>query len=120
MRRDESSVSRYGAGPPDQGDAGGGDLRPRRANCFLAEYWVPLWNERFTVDPRDAFDAHRPLPPGIDLEGLFAETEIRKVAHDFTIRFKNRYWQIREREALDVLPGAESFVSIAPRSSSTI
>ena len=77
------------------------------ANRFLAGYWVPFWNERFVVEPRDALDAHRPLPPGIDLEALFAETATRKVARDFTIRFKNRYWQIPEREARGIRPGAE-------------
>ena len=80
------------------------------ANRFLAECWVPFWNERFAVEPRDARDAHRPLPPGIDLEALFAETATRKVAHDFTIRFKNRYWQIPEREACGIRPGAEVVV----------
>ena len=80
------------------------------ANRFLAEYWVPFWNERFAVEPQDTLDAHRPLPPGIDLEALFAETETRKVARDFTIRFKNRYWQIPEREARGVRPGDEVVV----------
>lgn len=80
------------------------------ANRFLADYWVPFWNQRFAVEPRDALDAHRPLPPGIDLEALFAETETRKVARDFTIRFKNRYWQIPEGEARGVRPGAEVVV----------
>ena len=44
-------------------------------NRFLADFRVPFWNERFTVEPQDALDAHRPLPPGIDLEALFAETK---------------------------------------------
>ena len=77
------------------------------ANRFLTEWWTPFWNERFTVASRDPVDAHRPLPSGIDLEALFAETETRKVARDFTIRFRNRYWQIPEREATDFDPGAE-------------
>lgn len=80
------------------------------ANRFLAEHWVPFWNERFAVEPRDVLDAHRPLPPGIDLEALFAETATRKVARDFTIRFKNRYWQIPEGEARGIRPGDEVIV----------
>ncbi len=80
------------------------------ANRFLADSWVPFWNERFVVAPQSALDAHRPLPPGIDLEALFAETETRKVARDFIIRFKNRYWQIPEREARGVRPGDEVVV----------
>lgn len=43
-------------------------------------------------------DAHRPLPPGVDLEALFAETETREVQRDLTIHFRNLYWQIGERE----------------------
>ena len=80
------------------------------ANRFLADRWVPFWNERFTVRPRESRDLHRPLPPGIDLEALFAETQTRKVARDFTLRFRNRYWQIPEREARDLGPGAEVVV----------
>lgn len=83
---------------------------PDSANRFLADYWLPFWNERFAVEPHDALDAHRPLPPGIDLEALFADTETRKVARDFTIRFKNRYWQIPEREARGIHPGDEVVV----------
>lgn len=80
------------------------------ANRFLADSWVPFWNKRFVVEPQNALDAHRPLPPGIDLEALFAETETRKVARDFIIRFKNRHWQIPEREARGVRPGDEVVV----------
>ncbi len=80
------------------------------ANRFLADSWVPFWNKRFVVEPENALDAHRPLPAGIDLEALFAETETRKVARDFIIRFKNRYWQIPEQEARGVRPGDEVVV----------
>lgn len=80
------------------------------ANRFLAGWWVPFWNERFAVEPRDPEDAHRPLASGADLEALFAETETRKVARDFTIRFGNRFWQIPEGEAAGIVPGAEVIV----------
>ena len=80
------------------------------ANRFLADSWVPFWNKRFVVAPQSALDVHRPLPAGIDLEALFAETETRKVARDFIIRFKNRHWQIPEREAYGVRPGDEVVV----------
>ena len=69
------------------------------ANRFLAERWVPFWNERFAVEPAGSGDAHRPLPAGVDLEAVFAETEQRVVANDFTVRFRNRYWQVPRAEA---------------------
>ena len=80
------------------------------ANRFLQDYWVPFWNERFTVEPADPRDAHRPLPADADLEALFAETERRVVARDFTIRFAKRRWQIPEREAGGIAPSAEVIV----------
>ena len=80
------------------------------ANRFLRDYWVPFWNERFAVEPADPRDAHRPLPAGVDLEALFADTETRVVGRDFTIRFANRRWQIPEREAGGIVPSAEVVV----------
>ncbi|MCY3763161.1 MAG: ISNCY family transposase [Gemmatimonadetes bacterium] len=82
------------------------------ANRFLAEWWTPFWNERFAVAPRDPVDAHRPLPPGVDLDALFAETETREVRRDFTIRFRNAYWQIPEREGAHVAPGSKVVVEL--------
>ncbi len=78
------------------------------ANRYLEERWVPFWNERFTVAPADPLDAHRPLPQDIDLEALFAETDTRVVARDFTVRFENRFWQVtaRDAEAAGVAPGS--------------
>ena len=52
------------------------------ANRFLAERWVPFWNERFAVEPAVSGDAHRPLPREVDLEAVFADTEGRVVAND--------------------------------------
>ena len=69
------------------------------ATRFLAECWIPLWNERFAVAAADPRDAHRPLPPGSDLEALFAETETRVVGRDCTGRWKNGFWKIPEAQA---------------------
>ena len=81
------------------------------ANRFLAEWWTPFWNERFTVVPRDPVDAHRPLPSGIDLEALFAETETRKVAA--TSRSASRSGTGRSRS------GKPGTCAPSPRSSSS-
>ncbi len=69
------------------------------ANRFLAERWIPFWNARFAVAAAEPGDAHRPLPPEVDLEALFAETATRTVARDYTVRWKNEFWQIPEAEA---------------------
>ena len=82
------------------------------ANRFLEEHWIPFWNARFAVAAAEPGDAHRPLPPDVDLEALFAETERRVVGRDYTVRWKNGYWQIPEAEAqaAGVRPGVRVVV----------
>ena len=74
------------------------------ANRFLEETFVPFWQERFTVAPTEPVDAHRALPEGVDLLRIFAETEQRVIGHDFTFRYKNRFYQIEERDAQPKMP----------------
>jgi hypothetical protein len=74
-------------------------------NRFLDEVYIPFWNQRFAVEPADPRDAHRPLPKKADLERLFAETQTRTVAHDFTIRYKNHRLQIPKSQARRIQPG---------------
>lgn len=75
------------------------------ANRFLDEVFLPFWEERFTVEPREQADAHRALDD-IDLMRLFAETDERVIREDFTFRYRNVYLQIEEREAEPRMPGS--------------
>lgn len=74
------------------------------ANRYLSEAYVPFWNERFVVDPAEPGDLHRPLPSEVDLFGLFAETEVRRVINDFTFRYKNQRFQIPKALAGTIKP----------------
>jgi hypothetical protein len=74
------------------------------ANRFLQEVFIPFWKRRFTVEPEEATDAHRPLPSDVDLNALFAETETRVLREDFTFRYRNEFWQIEAAEAKDLRP----------------
>jgi hypothetical protein len=73
-------------------------------NRFLEETYIPYWNERFAVQPAESEDAHRKLEKKADLDALFAHTLTRSVGHDFTIRYKNRRWQIPKRQARGIRP----------------
>lgn len=88
------------------------------ANQFLEEVFIPFWDERFSVEPLESVDAHRPLPDGIDLMRLFAETEERVIAHDFTFRFQNRFYQIEAHEADGAMP--KSRVTLEQRLDGTL
>ncbi len=75
------------------------------ANRFLEQEFIPFWEACFTVEPMTAVDAHRPLPEGVDLLRLFAETEERVIRQDFTFRYRNQHYQICEHEAEPAMPG---------------
>lgn len=74
------------------------------ANQYLEDFWIPFWNQRFAVKPVEPRDRHRPLPKRARPEVLFAETWTRVVTNDFTIRYKNRRYQIRKEEARSIRP----------------
>jgi hypothetical protein len=76
------------------------------ANRFLEAVFLPWWQTRFTVAAASDVDAHRPLPPELDLDRLFAHTEQRVVARDFTIRYKLRCLQIEPAQAHPSMPGS--------------
>lgn len=62
------------------------------ANEFLKE-WMPSHSERFEVEPTRAASAHR-VAEGLELGAIFAWHDERKVNNDFTIRFKNGWYQL--------------------------
>jgi hypothetical protein len=80
------------------------------ANRFLDEVFLPFWEERFTVEPREPADAHRPLDKDIDLMRLFAETDERVIREDFTFRYQNVYFQVEAAEAEPRMPGSRIMI----------
>jgi hypothetical protein len=81
-------------------------------NRYLEDVYIDYWNERFAVEPAVARNAHRKLPKKADLEALFAKTVTRSVGNDFTIRYKNRLWQIPKHQARDIRPRHKVTVEI--------
>jgi hypothetical protein len=69
------------------------------ANRFLEDRFLAWWETRFTVAAASDVNAHRELPPELDLDCLFAQTEQRVIARDFTIRYKRRCLQIEPAQA---------------------
>lgn len=56
-----------------------------QANQFLKNVFIPNFNEKFSVAPRDLKKNYRPVHPTINLENIFCRKEQRKVsaAHSF-------------------------------------
>jgi hypothetical protein len=64
-------------------------------NQFLEQY-LPLYNKRFSVCPREKDDVHRPLPRGIDLDAILCIKTERTLRNDFTVAHNHRLYQIEE------------------------
>jgi hypothetical protein len=63
------------------------------ANAVL-ERLLPEHNRRFGKPARQPTDAHRPLGRDHDLAAILSIQEERVVANDYTIRFRNRFYQL--------------------------
>jgi hypothetical protein len=75
------------------------------ANRFLQERYLPEHNTRFAVEPANPTDAHRPLLPTHNLEAILSVQTTRTIERDFTIRLKNRFFQLRPEQPVRLRPG---------------
>lgn len=68
------------------------------ANKFLEEEYVADFNKRFSVIPAKDTNLHRPLTEHdkANLEKIFSIQSARLVKNDFTIQFKNNWYQLDE------------------------
>jgi transposase len=64
-------------------------------NRFLAEY-LPVYNKRFSVRPREKDDLHRVLPKGMDLDAILCMKTERTLRNDFTVAHNHKLYQIEE------------------------
>ena len=55
---------------------------------------IPVHNRRFGRSPHKANDAHRALGAKLRLESILSIQDARVVANDYTIRFRNRFYQL--------------------------
>jgi hypothetical protein len=75
------------------------------ANKFLEEVFIPEFNAKFAVVPAKQDNLHRPLSESekISLSSIFSVRSARKVNNDFTIQFKNQWFQLEAAQPLTVL-----------------
>jgi hypothetical protein len=64
-------------------------------NQFLEEY-LPLYNKRFSVCPKEKDDFHRPLPKGVDLDAILCIKTERALRNDFTVAHHRKLYQVEE------------------------
>ncbi len=68
------------------------------ANTFLKEIFIPKFNKQFAVLPKKETDLHRKLTLEKikELPAIFSRQSERIVCNDYTVRFKNSYYQLQE------------------------
>jgi len=77
---------------------------PKEGNSFLKEVFLPKFNNRFTVSPKKEGDVHKSLSQ-IDkknINRIFSVQAKRRVNNDFTIQFKNNWYQLTELQPITI------------------
>lgn len=89
------------------------DVKKRdEANHFICKKYIPDHNKRFSVPAKDENDAHRPLSDDIraKLSSIFSIQSKRKVNNDYTIQFKNQWFQLEAKQKTAVYKRDEVIV----------
>jgi hypothetical protein len=75
-----------------------------KANKFLKDFWTDDYGRRFAVKPKSGTDLHRKLTAkeAANLDAIFSVQSTRKVKNDFTVQFKNRWYQLAEKQPATV------------------
>jgi len=76
------------------------------ANRFLDLTFLPQWNQRFTVTPRQVGDAHRRLEREHRLEQILSVRVARTVAPDYTVKWQGQRWGVPREAVCAGLRGA--------------
>jgi hypothetical protein len=66
------------------------------ANAFLEEY-LPIYNRRFSVSPKERGDLYRPLGRGLDLDAILCIKTERTLRNDFTVAHNRKLYQVEDK-----------------------
>ena len=64
-------------------------------NQFLEDY-LPLYNRRFSICPKEGDNFHRPLPRGLALDTILCIKTERSLRNDFTVAHNKKLYQIED------------------------
>lgn len=68
------------------------------ANIFLQSEFIPDFNKRFSVKPKEEGKVYRKIPKNADIDRIFSVKEKRTVNLDNTVSHKNSIYQILPKE----------------------
>lgn len=75
------------------------------ANEFLEKIFIPKFNAKFSVVPKKPDNLHTPLTETelARINNIFSVKTYRNVNNDFTVRFKGKWFQLKEQQPTLVL-----------------
>src|SRR5579859_469049 len=79
---------------------------PEQGNIFLTEVFIPNFNKKFAVSPAKEGNLHKSLSKDntIQLHRIFSVHSTRTIHNDFTIQFKNIWYQLAEIQPTTLRP----------------
>ena len=74
------------------------------ANAFLEKTFIPKFNTRFSVEPKNKTDLHQKLNEKEikQLPGIFSRQKERTILNDFTFSFENQWYQLTKEQPATV------------------
>ena len=74
------------------------------ANRFLEKVFIPKFNQQFSVAPRLETNLHQMLAAKErnGLDGILARQDERTVQNDFTLSFKNQWYQLTPKQPVTI------------------
>jgi hypothetical protein len=77
---------------------------PKDGNKFLEEVFIPKFNDKFSVTPAKEDDIHKSLTDTdkVNINRIFSVQSERVINNDFTIQFKNNWYQLAEIQTTTV------------------
>lgn len=74
------------------------------ANIFLKNIFIPNYNNRFSIPPSKTDNIHKSLTKEEkqSLSSVFSIKSQRRINNDFTIQFKNNFYQLKELQTTTV------------------
>jgi hypothetical protein len=85
---------------------------PKEGNIFLQNIFLPKFNNHFSVLPSKEGNSHKPIgkEDKTRINHIFSIQETRRVNFDYTIQFKNNWYQLLEIQPTTIRPLATVLV----------
>lgn len=79
---------------------------PTDGNIFLKDVFLPMFNKKFAVIPAMEGNVHKPIQifEKEQIDHIFSIHETRRINLDYTIQFKNIWYQLTEIQPTSVRP----------------